>query len=457
MSKRSIILVFLMLGVLVVPTTRKLTGKMLRFSETREWEVQGEARRVTAIGWNGEYWLIGTSDGWIVRLDGSNFSVVGRVDIEGVHSHIIWTGKYWLGTSGVYYCSAFAYDGEKLVELRYRSFNEIVKVSYASDKCVLVNQVPYSDNFSILTWNGESINVLVEDAIDLLSCKSNFNYGYMQLRLELVSNGSSCLIYLCSEPSATHKLLPVLQGKLCHKLYSYDGQKLVNLSWSLPKKAFLWRLPIPQGQPYIWKEISNGTHWLSFSSDGKLLFFNGREFQEVKVDANLSQYWEEVRSNWGPEWKGDYWRMHWNWNGEYWLISYIRLISNIPAEACLLKYDGKRVELVKPPRGLSIINFRKSRWPVNIGQVVWGDGRWLIAANKRSSFWSRRWGYLFSFDGENFEDLMPELNEAIVLAGGGPGRPRPLLQDIRLLAVIIGFLGLSIAYLMICRSLSPSK
>ncbi|RLG51264.1 MAG: hypothetical protein DRO00_07470, partial [Thermoproteota archaeon] len=150
--------------------------------ENKEWQAQGEARSETAIDWNGEYWLIGTSDGWLVRLDGSNFSVVRRVDIEGVHSHIIWTGKYWLGISGVYYCSAFAYDGEKLV----------------------------------------------------------------------------------------------------------------NLSWTLPKKTFLWRLPILQRQlPYIWKEISNGTHWLSFSSEGRLLLFNGKKFEEVEVDANLFQYWKK--------------------------------------------------------------------------------------------------------------------------------------------------------------------
>ncbi|RLG48167.1 MAG: hypothetical protein DRN90_03895 [Thermoproteota archaeon] len=34
------------------------------------------------------------------------------------------------------------------------------------------------------------------------------------------------------------------------------------------------------------------------------------------------------------------------WNGEYWLISYRKLISNVPTEACLEKYDGKGVELV---------------------------------------------------------------------------------------------------------------
>ncbi len=479
MGRSSFLLACLAMGALAVPEIGWLIGRTWNSVDYDIWQVQGEARSITTIGWNGKYWLIGTSDGWLVRLDGSNFSVVGRVDIEGVHPYLIWTGKYWLGTSGVYYCAAFVYDGKKLVELRYSPFNEIVKVSYASNICLLLNQVPYTSNYSILIWDGAEIRVLVENALDLLPREKRTYCDGMPLRVELITNGSACLIYISCELPLNEKVSPPYKEHFCHALYLYDGSDLVNLSWTLPENISLWRTP-PKSWPSFWRELSNGTHWVSLTSTGKLLLFNGKEFEEVKADSNLLQL------DWGRiYWNGEYWLIctkgrllrlegsklelaadlsnlglgsfipySADWNGEYWLISYRKLISNIPTEACLVKYDGKGVELVQAPEDFSLIGFRGSRWPIDLGEVAWGDGRWLIAGRHRSSFTSRRWGYLLSYDGEKFEDLMQELNKAIELRGGGPGGPRSALWDVQFLATVLLFLALSVIYLLVRRYLS---
>jgi len=87
-----------------------------------------------------------------------------------------------------------------------------------------------------------------------------------------------------------------------------------------------------------------------------------------------------------------------------------------------------------------------------LGEVAWGNGRWLIAANKRSSFWSRKWGYLFYYDGRDFKDLMLELNKAIELAGGSPGRPGSLLS-VKFLSFMLLLLVLGVMYLLVSRYL----
>ncbi len=480
MGRRSFHLACFVIGLLITPKIGGLMGRTWNSPDYDGWQVQGEARGITAIGWNGEYWLIGTSDGWLVRLDGSNFSVVGRVDVEGVHPYLIWTGKYWLGTSGVYYCAAFVYDGERLVELRYRPFNEIVRVSYASNKCLLLNQVPYTSNYSILIWDEAELRVLVENVLNLLPHEKKAYCDGMPLRVEFVTNGSVCLIYVSCEPLLNEKI-PSYKEHFCHALYLYNGSDLVNLSWTLPENISLWRTP-HRSSSCFWRELSNGTHWVSLTSTGKLLLFNGTGFAKVKADPSLLQL------DWGRiYWNGEYWLIctkgrllklkgsklelaadfsnlglgsfiphSADWNGEYWLISYRRFISNVPTDACLLKYDGKEVELVQAPENLSLIRFRKYRWPIDLQEVAWGDGRWLIAGRRRSSFLTRKWGYLLSYDGQRFEDLMPKLNRAIELAGGSPERPGSLI-NVKFLSFMLLLLVLGVMHLLVSRHLLASE
>ena len=484
MGKRSFLLACLVLMTVAVAELGAANRQGLNSLGLTKGQFEEEARRVTALAWNGEYWLIGTSDGWLVRLDGPDFEVVGRVDSEGVHSPMLWTGKYWLGTSGAFlYFPGFAYDGKDLVELRYAGFNEITEVSHALNECMLLNRVPYTSNYSILTWDGGPLSVLVEDALDLFPCKQRFEHDGMRLRVELITNGSVCLIYICNEPSPTFEGEPLLFRELlfCHGLYLYDGRDLTNMSWALPEDGALWEKPPGLPDPF-WGELSNGTHWLSWvASTGKLLLFDGTEFEEVEADPGILQFDGGMVDWHGEKWlictKGRLMRLKGgrlelaadlsglglesfvprsvDWNGEYWLISG-GVTTGLPPGDYLVKYDGEGVEIVQAPDGLSAFGLRKSRWPIDLGEVAWGGGRWLIEATRRSSFERGRWGYLFSYDGEEFEDIMQGLNEAIELSGGAPGRPKSLIWNAQLLAIMLLFLTLGMLHFLVVRSLPSS-
>ena len=446
-GKNSLLLACLALVALAVAEVSPVNRQGLNAPGLSQ-QFEEEARSVTSLAWNGEYWLIGTSDGWLVRLDGPHFEAVERVENERVHSPILWSGRHWLGTSGVYYCPAFAYDGQNLTELTYGDFHHVLEATYAGDTCVLLNWFPYSENYSILTWNGGPISVLVEDALDLLPCKEEFRADSQRLTVELLTNGSSCLIYACcGEPPS--QLVPSLSFSelLCQGLYLYDGTDLINLSWALPEDM-LWGAP-PSVSRWILGELSNGTHWLAPSAGSRRLFlFDGTEFEEVEADPGLLQF-DRGRI----EWNGEYWLIcaqgrlmrlkghrlelaldlsslglgsfvPWSadWNGEHWLISCGEPFTVEDPRSCLLKYDGEDVELVLPPEALSLPEAGSPFWAVYLGGVAWGDCRWLIEATEPGD-WQERWGHLLSYDGEHFEDITQGLDEAIVLKGGAPGKP----------------------------------
>ena len=104
----------------------------------------------------------------------------------------------------------------------------------------------------------------------------------------------------------------------------------------------------------------NGKYWL-VCTKGKLLRLKGNKL-ELAADLSSLGLGSSI-----PYCAG--------WNGEYWLISYRKIVSGVSSGACLLKYDGKDVELLQAPDDLSLISFRKSHWPIDLGEVVWGDGR----------------------------------------------------------------------------------
>ncbi|RLG48168.1 MAG: hypothetical protein DRN90_03900 [Thermoproteota archaeon] len=445
MGRISLLLVCLILALFIIPEARTLVGGPESTSLTDISQPQHSARSVTAIGWNGEYWLIGTfNEGCLVKLEDYKFTLVECVDSDWIHENSIeWTGKYFLAIAGVYYCDAFAYDGVKLVKLPKSSpFREVKRVTGFGENCLIVDwEYPYN-YFSILAWNGTSWRVLVEDVFQLLPASRFVNFSanpFSPISVELISNGSSILVYAASRNDPSYQAL-----------FLYDGKELINLSSLLPRNYVLWQAP-PAVHRQIWGDMSNGTHWLApastFLGDPvkpakivNLFLFDSRKFIEVKADPSLIDY---LNGEHPPivGWNGEYWLIcagekililrgndielsldlsntelqsayptSMSWNGEYWLISYF-----IPGEGShlvgsyLVKYDGQEWVLIPPPE---ILNSTSRMWPLVIEMVKWGDGRWLISAREyKRGHYGR--GYLFLYDGNNFKDVMRWLNEAI--------------------------------------------
>ena len=445
MSRRSLLLICLIFGLLLVPAIGKLVGGHRKLPKMGAWQPNRSAKSVTSIGWNGKYWLIGTFDeGCLVKLEGSEFTLVDCVDPDLIHEGSIeWTGEYFLAIAGVYYCDAFAYDGEKLIELpKSDELREVKRVTGFGENCLIVDwEYPYN-YLSILAWNGTSSRVLVEDLFQLLPASRFVNFSanpFSPISVELISNGSSILVYAASRSDLSYQAL-----------FLYDGEELINLSSLLPPNYVLWQAP-PAVRRQIWGDMSNGTHWLAPASTSlgdpvkpadivKLLLFDSRKFTEVKADPSLIDY---LNGEHAPivGWNGEYWlicageRMlilkgdeielsldlsntelqsayptSISWNGEYWLISYFRQEEgSYLVGSYLVKYDGQEWALIPPPE---ILNSTSRMWPLGIEVVKWGDGRWLIAGREyKHGYYGR--GYLFFYDGNRFRDVMRWLNEAI--------------------------------------------
>jgi len=387
-------------------------------------------RYVTSLAWNGEYWLIGTSDGWLVRLDDLNFIPLERLAHEYVHPGIEWTGKYFVGIYNIYYCPAFVYDGKNIIKLPKAC--DVVRATGFNGTILLLNWVMYHPNLSLIAWeDGIICKVLAEDIYYLLPISSREEKpSDLSITAELISNGSSILIYVASGSKPSQQAL-----------FLYNRNELLNLTSLLPHGYVLWQAP-PQVHRQIWGDLSNGTHWLAPASlllgdptnpakIVKLFLFDGKKFTEVEMDSSLRRCFDDHTAKVG--WNGDYWlictgtgllKLKGNklelavdlsltlpdsyfpsdvaWNGNYWLISYV----NSAGQSFLLRYYGDSWEFVPPPENLSEPDGSWSLW---IGDIEWGDGRWLISASASSL----DYGSLLSFDGERFEDLTKKMNEAI--------------------------------------------
>jgi len=387
-------------------------------------------RYVTSIAWNGEYWLIGTSDGWLVRLDDLNFTPLERLAHEYVHPGIEWTGKYFIGIYDVYYCPAFVYDGKNIIKLPKAC--DVVRATGFNGTILLLDWVMYHPNLSLIAWeDGITCKVLAEDIYYLLPISSKEEKpSDLSITAELISNGSSILVYVASGAKPSQQAL-----------FLYNGNELLNLTSLLPHGYVLWQAP-PQVHRQIWGDLSNGTHWLApaslFLGDPtspakivKLFLFDGKKFTEVETDSSLRRCFDDHTAKVG--WNGDYWlictgagllKLKGNklelvvnlsltlpdsyfpgdvaWNGNYWLISYVNSVG----QSFLLRYYGDNWEFVSTPKKLSEPD---GSWSVWIGDIEWGDGRWLISAIANSL----DYGHLLSFDGERFEDLTKKMNEAI--------------------------------------------
>ena len=74
--------------------------------------VSAQPEGIGAIGWNGEYWLIGTFDGEVVKYDGEEFTRIGALDerILEVES----TEDFWLIDG---WHTLVKYDGKALTKI----------------------------------------------------------------------------------------------------------------------------------------------------------------------------------------------------------------------------------------------------------------------------------------------------------------------------------------------------
>lgn len=244
---------------------------------------------VTAFDWNGEYWLIGTSGGIVKKYDGNVWEdlTASASFGEATINSITWNGKYWLVGGG--YGKLKKYDGNQFTDL----------TAFANLSWI-----------NTIAWNGDYF---------------------------LIGGGFG----------------KVAKGE--RVLVRFDREKFIDLT----SVAGLENTP-------VWSIGWNGSYWLIGSN--KLLKYDGAKFEDLSPNFFGNRFSAIA------------------WNGEYWLI------NTYYGEAA--RYSGTHVEnLTYAPAGY-------------LKAAQWNGDYWLLGGVPELSFFP---GYLKKFNGLEIKDLTYEL------------------------------------------------
>lgn len=338
----------------------------------------------SAIGYNGDYFIIGTFSGDLIKYDGEKFILLSN--LGGSITKVVWSGDYWL-IGGDSFLIKY---NEKFLNL---SDYKIYEISCSKSECLVCASV--NETLKLLMYNGKNLNEISKN----LSRKAG--------RCEIKSNDEYWLFLLNGE------------------LYKYDGKELEKLPIKGRIFAFEW----------------NGSAWLISVKDkieAKLLLYDGRSFYNLRSSQELFESPTGKISPVEIAWNGKYWLMDnryaiikfdgikfekllYNknvyspyrvkkivWNGDYWLILYD--LAGTEGSA-LAKYDGNDMEwLSYPPLAIS-----KSQW-TPIGDICWGKNYWLIGTyvflHEELTQPPQYRSAILKYDGADFMELKPKLSNA---------------------------------------------
>ena len=364
--------------------------------------VSAKAEGIGAIGWNGEYWLIGTFDGEVVKYDGEEFTRIGALDerilevestedfwlIDGWHTLVKYDGKaltkigdYDVGKTSCNpsYCLIYAkLKGEELSEeAAIAKKKEFVQMS-EGEKKKFKEELLSMDR--LFRYDGRAM-------IDL---SENVEFPIREMRW----NGAYWLIGTTN-----------LEGD--SGLYKFDGGEITPIELQtkeIPKEAYhlesiswegdFWLIAVAEGvnstlykydgesfeqvfssQNKVQSVVCNSEFCLIFLDNNDIIKFDGSRFEMINESFESGKILYALRNV--------------KWDGDYWLISYT--IAN--EGGSIAKYDGENfTELTEMPSNC----FE--------GGMEWNDKYWLIGTFQINC---NRWA-LLKYDGLTFTDLTRE-------------------------------------------------
>lgn len=340
----------------------------------------------SVIGWNGEYFLIGTYAGELIKYDGKSFSLVSKQSAP-VTEIANFSGQWIVGGTGY----LGRYDGKSLTPILTGEDVKILRCN--AEQCLIYTSSLYSYGAGGLT---NLTNILTKE----LGGKKYFIK-------DIQWDGHEWLI-LVREPAATRVL--IYRGGRFSKvafpfnvtLISSNGSAWLLCEKADGKPAKLWlyqdgklrRLEVPQQVTFTPQAIAwGGGYWL-MDTYFSLVKFNG--------SFAVTKYLEE--KIYSP-----YRVKKMVWNGEYWLILYD--LAGTEGSA-LAKYDGNTIKwLSYPPLAVS-----KSQW-TPIGDITWGKNYWLLGTyvflHEEGLIQPPQYrSAILKYDGTDFVELKPELSNA---------------------------------------------
>lgn len=357
---------------------------------------QGSRSPISIISWNGEYFLIGTYEGQIVKYEGEYFSLLK--DFKTPISDIVWSGKQWLISGGNLLAS---YDGSDF-EVLSKNY-EVSKILCTNKYCLILNNVT-----GILKFDGrklEDLSTRIQEIVGRnflvidLEWSEKEGYWSMILNEELIEyDGNSFTlqqhlsqefkIILKSEFSlAWNDKYWLVGGQKSEEpaLFHYDGKLFTEVIY--PKDVFSisgGNVPsiyiIPQG--IAW----NGRYWI-IDTAYSLVIYDGSNFEKIEY-TTASPY-------------TPYRIKQMKWNGKYWLVLYSLAGTNGSA---LAKLEDKKLEWLSYPS----FSF-PTQWPP-ISSINWNGSYWLIGISYHPMGEEE---VLLKYDGKTFTDLTEDFNMAL--------------------------------------------
>ncbi len=398
--------------------------------------VSAQPEGIGAIGWNGEYWLIGTFDGAIVKYENGKFSYLGK--FNGRVKQIKWNDGYWLiGGDN----TLAKYDLSLII---ISSNYNVHKIACNGEHCLIYVGLPQQSGYTkLLKYDGDSLTDLTTDIAK----------GERKRIRDMEWNGEYWLV------------LYTLAGTEGSAISKYDGESFIDLN-----SPNLTLLP-----PVTW----NGQYWLikgksvlrneSTGPEPRLFKYDGNEVTEIDLPSTVFEIFDREKgesseicnavglSYSGPvkiAWNGEYWLMDTHhslvrydgekfaviryagcgysyyrikkmvWNGEYWLVLYT--LAGTEGSA-VSKYNGKSIEWLSYEPLTS--PYTKLQW-TPIGDIGWNGDYWLIGTFRYlhpdeplSSTMSYMRAALIRYDDATFTDLTDEF-ESIVSSRVAPEIPR---------------------------------
>ncbi len=378
---------------------------------------------ITGIDWNGEYWLMGTTEGDIVKYDGERFSSLANLGCTT--TAIRWAEGYWLmgcrkvapGYPGKKLDMLLIYDGEKFTDL---------SIGYAPQK------IACSGEYCLLFGGAKDERLMKYDGAQLTDLTQGFQEAASSPWInEMLWNGEYWLI-TTSEDLVKYDgsaFTEIDIGELSVSTLGWDGNYwlvvLTETQGIAPgQKPRLFKygktlneITLPQffnktelgreGMGYLVPRevVWNGKYWLMSTGFPLLIRYDGDAFQEIPLP--IKEGVSDIA-----------------WNGEYWLLSY----PASPGNLRFLRYDGTEfTELDEVPEYALLTIFG------------WTGEYWLIG-----SVYSSPFGML-KYDGNAVTDLTGGFMHARQAAPPSP-TPRPPPGYVK---VIFGLLFLAIVAVLV--------
>jgi len=336
-----------------------------------------KSNNIVAVGWNGEYWLITTMEGGIVKYDGEEFSyltTLGCIPLE-----IEWFKDYWIFgcrrpiEPDISQDTLVKYDDEKFVNisadyapqiircnkdhcLMYGSAKDERIMKYNGSKIVDITEefskisaVPWINEFM---WNGEYWLITTGEELIKYDGNEFIRIGIGNLSIAALGwNGRYWLVVLLEKQNRDYT----------SRLFKYNESRLEDLGQSLPvaMKKIVW----------------SGNYWLLSTLSNKLIKYDGKTIFEIAPPDVLGI--SDI-----------------DCNGGYCLVSY----PVAPDGLRIVRYDGQNYSESVFLSGLSSLRF-----------LGWTGEYWLIETGTPYSAITR----LLKYNGSVFTDLTSQYNSIL--------------------------------------------